>query len=217
MNVLATMFAAVLATAALAGCATSYAPMQLTGGYQEKELQPGVWRVTFAGNGYTTRETVQTFWLYRSAELAKAKGFDGFRILTPMNLAAVRALRPADADAPATIIRVHGGGGGHGGGGHYTYYSYSYRLAPKPVLSGDIELIRKPILTVPGRIFDASALLITLDPYVKGRLCGSNVCPHAHVYLHPAPLPGPPMQLSPAPAPAPPPPAAPIAPPATPS
>jgi len=183
MKLWARVFAAVLATSGLAGCASSYGPDTITGGYLEKQLEPGIWRVVFLGNGYTTAETTQTFWLYRCAELAKLKGYDGFRILTPITLSEVRALRPA-ADASATIIKVHGGGGG---GGHYTYYSYSYSQMPKPSLSADIQLLRNPIATVPGKVFDATALKATLEPYVKGKLCGTNVCPHVHRYLYPAP------------------------------
>jgi hypothetical protein len=183
MKVWARLFAAVLATAALAGCASHYGPDQITGGYLEKELEPGTWRVQFLGNGYTTSETTQTFWLYRCAELAKSKGYDGFRILTPIRLSEVQALRPT-AGAPATIIKVHGHGGG---GGHYTYYSYSYSQMPKPSLSGDIQMIRNPIAAEPGKVFDATALMAALDPYVKGKLCGTNVCPHVHRYLYPVP------------------------------
>ena len=68
----------------LASCATPYAQQGLTGGFDVQELRPDVFRVSFQGNGYTTRETVQVYWLYRCAQLAIEKGFNGFEILSDM-------------------------------------------------------------------------------------------------------------------------------------
>jgi hypothetical protein len=63
----------------LASCATPYADQGLLGGADVKELRPDVYRVKFQGNGYTSRESVQVYWLYRCAELALEKGFGGLR------------------------------------------------------------------------------------------------------------------------------------------
>jgi hypothetical protein len=71
----------------LASCATPYAERGLTGGFDVKELRPDVFRVSFQGNGFTTRESVQTYWLYRCAELALEKGFKSFEILSDMQFA----------------------------------------------------------------------------------------------------------------------------------
>src|ERR1700743_3420345 len=68
----------------LAACATAYQQDSITGGFDAKELRPDVYRVSFQGNGFTTRETVQTYWLNRCAELGIEKGFAGFEILTDM-------------------------------------------------------------------------------------------------------------------------------------
>ena len=61
----------VLAAAAvsLASCATGYQQNSITGGFDTIELRPDVYRVSFQGNGFTTRETVQTYWLNRCAEI----------------------------------------------------------------------------------------------------------------------------------------------------
>ncbi|WP_433995263.1 CC0125/CC1285 family lipoprotein [Bradyrhizobium manausense] len=70
------------AAAILVSCSTPYQQSGFTGGADVKELRPDVYRVTFQGNGYTTRESVQVYWLYRSAQLAVEKGFAGFEILS---------------------------------------------------------------------------------------------------------------------------------------
>ena len=89
MSKLACITAIVLA-ASLLSCATPYQArgyLNVTdGGFSEQELESGLWRVRFEGNPDTTEETVQTFWLYRCAELALQKGFDGFAILSPIRL-----------------------------------------------------------------------------------------------------------------------------------
>jgi hypothetical protein len=41
--------------------------------------------VSFQGNGLTSQESVQTYWLYRCAGLALEKGFAGFEILSDMH------------------------------------------------------------------------------------------------------------------------------------
>ena len=87
----------VLAAAAvgLTSCATPYAQSGLTGGFDVQELRPDVFRVS----GYTSRETVQVYWLYRCAQLALEKGFGGFEILSDMQFV-VRQLPTDDRDRP---------------------------------------------------------------------------------------------------------------------
>lgn len=72
--------------AALAGCATPtpYQPnipgQSSSGGYSEVRIEPNRWRVTFAGNSLTSRETVEGYLLYRAAELTTQQGYDWFSI-----------------------------------------------------------------------------------------------------------------------------------------
>ena len=69
---------------ALAGCATPtpYQPAMPTGryayGYSEQRLDADHWRVTFSGNSLTSRETVESYLLYRAAELTVQNGGDWF-------------------------------------------------------------------------------------------------------------------------------------------
>lgn len=69
---------AIMLAVALAGCSTGYGPSGLTGGYEETQIAPNVWRVSFTGNGFTTPEQTQDFALLRSAELAAKNGYRYF-------------------------------------------------------------------------------------------------------------------------------------------
>ncbi len=73
---------ALLAFAALAACAkpTPYQPAPAPGldGYAETALGADQYRISFTGNGITTRKTVDLYLLYRAAELTQEKGFDYF-------------------------------------------------------------------------------------------------------------------------------------------
>jgi hypothetical protein len=54
------------------------------GGLDAKELRPD--GSAFRGNGFTTRESVQVYWLNRCAD-AIEKGYAGFEVLSDMRLA----------------------------------------------------------------------------------------------------------------------------------
>src|SRR5678815_4545876 len=79
--------AAVLAAAVgLSACATAtpYQPnvpgAAVSGGYSDYRLDMNRFRVTFAGNTLTSRETVERYLLYRAAELTLAQGYDWFAL-----------------------------------------------------------------------------------------------------------------------------------------
>jgi len=69
---------------ALSACetATPYQPLhagsQDSGGYGETKIEADRWRVVFHGNSLTSRDTVESYLLYRAAELTVAQGFDWF-------------------------------------------------------------------------------------------------------------------------------------------
>jgi len=80
--------AVVLALAGvLAGCVTPtpYQPnipgQQTSGGYSEIRVEPNRWRVMFAGNSVTSRETVESYLLFRAAELTTQQGYDWFAMV----------------------------------------------------------------------------------------------------------------------------------------
>lgn len=80
--------AAMTLVAALGACATStpYQPYRaesaggIHGGYSEQQLGNNRFRVRFHGNELTSRERVETYLLYRAAELTLANGYDWFSI-----------------------------------------------------------------------------------------------------------------------------------------
>jgi hypothetical protein len=76
--------AALALTLGLAGCetATPYQPLahgsSTSGGYSDQRLDDTHFRVSFQGNTVTPRATVETFLLYRAAQLTVAQGYDWF-------------------------------------------------------------------------------------------------------------------------------------------
>ncbi len=71
----------VIFAAILTGCATVYQKQGFTGGFSETQLGENIFRVTFKGNAYTSRERVSDFTLLRCAELALEKEFKYFIIV----------------------------------------------------------------------------------------------------------------------------------------
>lgn len=90
-KVMTRKIAAIAASIALAGllsaCATAtpYQPnvpgQSVSGGFSEQRIEDNRFRVTFAGNSLTTRETVEAYLLFRSAELTVQQGADWFSIV----------------------------------------------------------------------------------------------------------------------------------------
>ena len=176
-----TVFAILLIAVTLSGCATPYQPSGITGGFSVLQIKDDVWRVRFGANGFTTRETAQTYWLYRAAELALEKGYEGFELLSQIPL-----VRPGHSDTlyanESFFVRT--------AGGPIYIPIYSGNQSNHPLIEGDIRLLKTPFETAPPKIFDAALLKAALDVYVRGTKCetnsrGGNVCPHVHDYLFP--------------------------------
>ncbi len=76
--------AAAVALASLTACetATPYQPLNAAradaGGYSDHQIEANRFQVSFSGNSVTSRETVERYLLYRSAELTLAQGYDWF-------------------------------------------------------------------------------------------------------------------------------------------
>ena len=108
---------------ALAACttATPYQPAargsHVSGGYTDLQIEANRFRVTFSGNDLTSRETVETYLLYRAAELSLAKGFDWFQM----------AARDTEKKTSTYVNQPFGGFGGPFGGGAYGYWGPSWR------------------------------------------------------------------------------------------
>ncbi len=80
----AALVAAIGLAVSLAACetATPYQPLvkgaSASGGFTDQRIEPDRFRVTFSGNTFTARKTVEDYLLYRSAELTLAQGYDWF-------------------------------------------------------------------------------------------------------------------------------------------
>ena len=72
----------VAAALLLASCAepTAYAPAAGRYGYAEQQVENDRYRITFAGNSVTARDTVEIYLIYRAAELTRALGYDYFEV-----------------------------------------------------------------------------------------------------------------------------------------
>lgn len=68
---------------ALAACMkpTAYQPLERGEGYTEQTIEPGRYRVTFAGNSATPRPRVENGLLLRAAELTQETGHDHFQVV----------------------------------------------------------------------------------------------------------------------------------------
>lgn len=83
----AALAASAVLVATLGACATAtpYQPnirgQATSGGFSEVRLDADRFRVNFAGNSMTSRETVEGYLLYRAAELTVAQGYDWFTVV----------------------------------------------------------------------------------------------------------------------------------------
>ena len=68
----------------LAACASGPTPYQAAQGgfgYSEQQIEDNRYRVSFAGNSATSRQTVEDYLLYRAAELTVQTGHDWFTVV----------------------------------------------------------------------------------------------------------------------------------------
>ena len=121
---LITSAAVFLMAGALAACetATPYQPLhagsEVSGGYSDLRIDANRWRVSFRGNSLTSRETVETYLLYRAAELTLSEGYDWFET----------AQRHTDKHVEVDPGPGYYAGWGYGYGWrpYWRYYGYGY-------------------------------------------------------------------------------------------
>ena len=95
----------VLGSLGLAACGTA-TPYQAAidgKGYAEQAIEEDRFRVTFAGNTLTPRETTENYLLYRAAEVTLERGFDHFVVVD------------RDTERTTRFISTSDGFGGFGG------------------------------------------------------------------------------------------------------
>ncbi len=124
--------AGLLAGLLLSACAarpTPYMPRDGAFGYAQTQIDNQTWRVLFAGNADTPRETVENYLLYRSAEVMLFGAHEKFIVLEK-EIERIRDYRPIGL-TPYRYGRYRGRGSHaalHTGyGAPYTYALESYR------------------------------------------------------------------------------------------
>ena len=170
----------------VAGCATAtpYQPLdpqsRFSGGYSDQRIEPDRFRVTFRGNSLTSRETVETYLLYRAAELTLAQVYDWFSM----------ADRNTERHSRTYVDRPFGPGPWGWWGPRWSYFGPRYgwrswdpfwgdpfwgdtvdvRTVNRYEASAEIVLGRGPRRNDGGRSFDARAVVENL----RGRIVTPN-------------------------------------------
>jgi hypothetical protein len=151
--------------------ATTNSPEGFSGGFNASAVGEDGFYVVFRGNGFTTPETIQTYFLYNVSLLVLQQGYDGFETSSE----SIEVSNP-----PGTYLP---GAGFLGQAAN----AYAYKIASGAALYDNIRLLKKPLDPMPPKVFDAALLKTQLEPIVNGMKCrGGNVCPHAHHYLYPS-------------------------------
>lgn len=78
------LLSALAAGLVLGACATAtpyQAATDSSRGYTNQQIESNRWMVGFSGNSLTDRQTVETYLLYRAAELTMQQGYDYFRVV----------------------------------------------------------------------------------------------------------------------------------------
>ena len=147
------LLAGALLALVLGGCATAYQPEGATGGYKEVRLADDTYRVSFAGNGYTSRPVVLKYFLYRCAQLTLQHGYTYFEVFSARH-AALRG----PVEAPR-FMRAS-----------YTVPTYTYIPAgtvTRYSATGVIRMYRKDMMIVDSNLFDARDVMATLGPEIR--------------------------------------------------
>jgi hypothetical protein len=166
----------------LAGCETATPYQQLasqtpgaSGGFSEQQIDTDHWRVTFAGNDMTSRDTVERYLLYRAAELTLAHGNSWFAATD----------RQTDKRTETYVDPAFGGWGGYWGPrwgfyrrgfgwGPYCHWADPF-CGPGPVDVTQTNAYRATAEIVMGRgpkpadrgAFDARSVIEHLGPTIQ--------------------------------------------------
>ncbi|KQR78708.1 hypothetical protein ASG35_09970 [Burkholderia sp. Leaf177] len=76
----------------LAGCQTPYQQKGFTGGFSDRVIDKQTVHVEFSGNGLTSREKVERYFLYRCAEVTDQAGYRYFVVLPKIAMGSSQAV-----------------------------------------------------------------------------------------------------------------------------
>ena len=148
---------------ALAGCAanpTPYQPATNGYGFSQQQLESNRYRVTFAGNGDTSLDTVRNYMLYRAAEVTVESGHDYFVVVDQDTQS--RTIYHGTGSAPFGFGTGFRGDGGFGVG----FSSFSAYPNDSYTAWADIVLGNGPKPPNDLNAYDAHDVLSRLDPAV---------------------------------------------------
>ena len=156
----ASLLLLVVMSACLAGCAspTPYKPADGGFGYADQQIESDRYRVTFAGNSVTPRDTVQNYLLYRAAELTLEHHHDYFTIVN-QDIERSTAYQGTGYD---NFGWSGPGAAGWVGPSNYSAYPIDSYTAFADIVTGDGE---KPAGNVNS--FDARDVLRRLGPTIE--------------------------------------------------
>ena len=186
MVIARSIFLSLVIAVSLAACqtATPYQPKTTAGGFTETRLESNRFKVSFAGNSVTKRETVEGYLLYRAAELALAQGFDSFTIVERRTDRSARTYTTPD---PLYGLYGYGSwrphwryyGRGYGWRGWDAYSGYPFwdqgldtQTVEKFEATAEIILTHGPKVAADPTAFDARSVIETLGPKIQRPVVG---------------------------------------------
>lgn len=145
------------------GCATPYQPLGVRGGFDETQLQPDVFRVTFKGNGFTSPERAADLSLLRCAELALKLGYPYFAVVDSQFISkesSHTAPTQSNTTSSATANRLGNSVNVYGSSQTTTFGGQTYTVR-KPSASNTVLLLKNKT-GFSGLIYDAQFLVRSL-------------------------------------------------------
>ncbi|WP_445145035.1 CC0125/CC1285 family lipoprotein [Dyella sp. Tek66A03] len=82
----------IVAAAGVTGCATAYQSKSFTGGFSETALSPDTFKISFAGNGFTSAERASDFAILRAADKSLELGCNYFGVMNDAEGASVGSM-----------------------------------------------------------------------------------------------------------------------------
>lgn len=174
---LAGLVCAGVAAALLAGCVepTPYAPAppgeRGAAGFAETKIEPGRWRVTFAGNSATSREEVEIALLLRAAEVTLNAGGAWFRVVDDETETDTRQIGVVTGFGPYPYgfgpYPYGFGRRGYGGFGYSSFGAVNTREVKRYRATMEILVMEGEKPAGAPAAYDARAVAATLGPKVR--------------------------------------------------
>lgn len=151
----------------LAACANPSTPYRdATGaagrglGYSQQQIDGSTWRVQFAGNSATSREQVEDYLLYRSAEIMRDGGYDRFVLLEKVIEPVVRYWGADPFYGPHIGVGTYG----RRSFGHWGFHQPVYNTQTRYKGTALIRVYRRGAPN--GPVFSAKELLTRIGPRI---------------------------------------------------